>query len=67
MPSGIINATQLPPIDGSSAKGGMMRQVDEMKEDIQGMDGYGVSHNCHILNDRAQATGSSPILFELNS
>lgn len=41
MPSGIINATQLPPI-GMEGDGGMMRQVDEMDEDMQGMDDYGV-------------------------
>lgn len=50
MPSGMINNTQLPPIQGGNAgpsgyvmEGGMMRQVDEMDEDMAGMDEYGVS------------------------
>lgn len=50
MPSGIINNTQLPPLQGGNAgasgyvmEGGMMRQVDEMDEDMAGMDEYGVS------------------------
>jgi hypothetical protein len=45
MPSGIINATQLPPIgyEGmDSGDRGQMRQVDEMDEDMNGVDDYGV-------------------------
>lgn len=46
----MINNTQLPPLQGGNAgasgyvmEGGMMRQVDEMDEDMAGMDEYGVS------------------------
>jgi len=48
MPSGMINATQLPPLqqkgfedDEQASRRGIMRQVDEMEEDMNG--DYGVS------------------------
>ena len=51
MPSGMINNTQLAPLQqtgggtqGYAMEGGMMRQVDEMDEDMAGMDEYGVSN-----------------------
>ena len=55
MPSGMINNTQLPPLQGNEGgasgyvmEGGMMRQVDEMDEDMAGMDEYGVSTHITI-------------------